>query len=368
MTLSGISAINIGADIDIGQTTGQATSVGDGTLMVFDVSNFFVGDTIDVGKIVADTTGNNTATAHLTLSNTTGTIGFADAGALGSFEVARAFVTESAAVDSQGNVILTNVELEIANNVVIAELAQGGTNANNSVIRIALHRHEIERSIHDRLMGMDFGDSLNGATTNHEMKSAREALPPAIQAIVGDSPQIRIVREIIQELAAFDTTVLIEGETGTGKELAARAVHELSARRNQPFLELNCAGLTVDLAASQLFGHCQGAFTGAVRDRVGMFQAASEGTLFLDEIGELPLPTQTALLRVLEERAVMPVVIHVCIQWTSGSWWRRIEAYRRRSRPDGFARICCIESVSGESCYPRYATGGMTCLCCSMRI
>jgi DNA-binding NtrC family response regulator len=125
--------------------------------------------------------------------------------------------------------------------------------------------------------------------------------------IVGRSEGIQRVVRLVQQVAPTDVTVLIEGETGTGKELVARAIHGESARRKGPFVAVNCAGLSEELAASQLFGHRRGAFTGAVADATGMFEAARGGTLFLDEIGDLPPRVQTTLLRVLEERTVMRV-------------------------------------------------------------
>jgi DNA-binding NtrC family response regulator len=125
--------------------------------------------------------------------------------------------------------------------------------------------------------------------------------------IVGRSAPIQRVVRLVQQVAPTDVTVLIEGETGTGKELVARAIHHESARRKGPFVAVNCAGLSEELAASQLFGHRRGAFTGAVADSIGMFEAARSGTLFLDEIGDLPLRIQTTLLRVLEERTVMRI-------------------------------------------------------------
>jgi DNA-binding NtrC family response regulator len=125
--------------------------------------------------------------------------------------------------------------------------------------------------------------------------------------LVGRSPAIQRVAKLVQQVAPTDVTVLIEGETGTGKELVARAIHFESARRKGPFVAVNCAGLSEELAASQLFGHRRGAFTGAVADATGMFEAARGGTLFLDEIGDLPPRVQTTLLRVLEERAVMRI-------------------------------------------------------------
>ncbi|PON19401.1 hypothetical protein C2W62_02810 [Candidatus Entotheonella serta] len=123
--------------------------------------------------------------------------------------------------------------------------------------------------------------------------------------LVGKSePMLRIYQQI-RDVARVDTTVVIEGETGTGKELVARAIHAASHRASRPFVAVNCAGLTESLLASQLFGHRRGAFTGAVADQQGLFEAADGGTLFLDEIGDIPLNVQTSLLRVLQEREII---------------------------------------------------------------
>lgn len=127
----------------------------------------------------------------------------------------------------------------------------------------------------------------------------------ALTDILGKSPAMRRVFQMIQDVARVDSTVLIEGETGTGKELVAQAIHRLGHRRDKPFVAVNCAGLSEELAASQLFGHRRGSFTGAVSDQQGLFEAAHGGTLFLDEIGDLPMRVQTTLLRVLEECAVL---------------------------------------------------------------
>ncbi|MFH1918477.1 MAG: sigma 54-interacting transcriptional regulator [Planctomycetota bacterium] len=127
------------------------------------------------------------------------------------------------------------------------------------------------------------------------------------QKMIGKSKPMRQVFQTIQDVARVDSTVLIEGETGTGKELVARAIHQLGRRSHSPFVAINCAGLSDELAASQLFGHRRGSFTGAISDQQGLFEAAHGGTLFLDEIGDLSLRVQTALLRVLEENAVLPL-------------------------------------------------------------
>ena len=125
---------------------------------------------------------------------------------------------------------------------------------------------------------------------------------PEFEEIVGASSALRAVLDQIRIVAVTDSTVLIEGETGTGKELIARALHMRSPRRNRPFVKLNCAALPLGLLESELFGHEKGAFTGAVAQKLGRFEAAHGGTLFLDEIGDIPLELQAKLLRVLQEQ------------------------------------------------------------------
>jgi transcriptional regulator with PAS, ATPase and Fis domain len=125
--------------------------------------------------------------------------------------------------------------------------------------------------------------------------------------IIGESEAIQTVMRLVAKIAPSDATVLIEGESGTGKELVARAIHDLSARREQNFLSLNCGSIPRDLLESTLFGHVKGSFTGAVNSSQGMFRAAEKGTFFLDEIGVMPMETQVRMLRVLQEREVFPV-------------------------------------------------------------
>jgi formate hydrogenlyase transcriptional activator len=120
--------------------------------------------------------------------------------------------------------------------------------------------------------------------------------------IVGNSSSLRKVLKRVETVAPTDSTVLIYGETGTGKELIARAIHDLSPRRSKPFVKLNCAAIPTGLLESELFGHEKGAFTGAIAQRIGRFEVANGGTIFLDEIGEVPLELQTKLLRVLQDR------------------------------------------------------------------
>ncbi len=139
-------------------------------------------------------------------------------------------------------------------------------------------------------------------------QSLREELRNAsLGRIIGNSPEIRAISRKIDKIANTDISVLVQGETGTGKELIAREIHARSDRRDKPFVSINCGAIPEHLLESELFGHVRGAFTGAISNRIGKFEAADGGTIFLDEIGEMPMPLQVKLLRVLQERCIEKV-------------------------------------------------------------
>ncbi|MCW5560173.1 MAG: sigma 54-interacting transcriptional regulator, partial [Verrucomicrobiae bacterium] len=180
--------------------------------------------------------------------------------------------------------------------------------AEATLSRFELHRRKfttlILRNIDDRLEAEEKIQSLTSET-----ELLREELQALHQdgALLGESPALQRVLQDIAQVARTDATVLITGETGTGKELVARAVHAASARREQPLVTVNCAAIPATLIESELFGHEAGAFTGATKKREGRFAMADKGTIFLDEIGELPVDLQVKLLRVLQEGEFDPV-------------------------------------------------------------
>jgi two-component system response regulator PilR (NtrC family) len=152
-------------------------------------------------------------------------------------------------------------------------------------------------------------NALSLRTIEHEKEILDDELKRTLHfgKIVGNSPAMKNIFKLIRQVAKTKTSVLITGESGTGKELIAKAIHDESQQKDNPFVVVNCGGIPETLMESELFGHKKGAFTGATQDKKGLFETADKGTIFLDEIGEISLPIQVKLLRVVQERVFKPV-------------------------------------------------------------
>ena len=179
-----------------------------------------------------------------------------------------------------------------------AAMARLNADLQRGIERIASQRREISLLRAELAADPDHSVAAESQIRTEELKR---------EGIRGDSPAIRSVLETVRKVSATASTVMIRGETGTGKELLARVIHANSPRRNRPMICVHCAALAPGLLESELFGHAKGAFTGAAKDRVGRFEAAGGGTLFLDEVGDISHETQVKLLRVLQERIIEPV-------------------------------------------------------------
>jgi len=148
-------------------------------------------------------------------------------------------------------------------------------------------------------------DGSVGVTVDDQIQAANTA--SAFEGIVGESAKMREIFHLVERVADSDSTILINGETGTGKGLIAHAIHKKSYRNDQPFVSINCGAIPENLLESELFGHVKGAFTGATANKVGKFEAADGGTIFLDEIGDMSQDLQVKILKVLEERCFEPI-------------------------------------------------------------
>ncbi len=202
--------------------------------------------------------------------------------------------------------------------------------------------------------GKVLGLSVARAAQHHRLRSEVKRLRELVTAtrpegaLVGESAAVARVTELISRVGPSDASVLIQGETGTGKELVARAVHAASAQKDGPFVAINCAAVPANLLESELFGHARGAFTDAKLQRQGLFVQASGGTLFLDEIGEMPLDMQAKVLRALQERTVRPVGANVEVPFSARiitATHRDLEAdvEKRRFREDLYYRINVVK-------------------------
>ena len=166
----------------------------------------------------------------------------------------------------------------------------------------------IAKPVDPDLLAVVIKRALNKHQLDTELKQLKQQTGQnGLQRLIGVSPAMAATRTLIQRIAPTDVRVLVTGPSGTGKEEVSRALHELSRRARQPFVSVHCGAIPADLLESELFGYVKGAFTGADKDRPGLLKLADQGTLFLDEIGEMPLPMQVKLLRVLQEGTFFPV-------------------------------------------------------------
>ena len=205
---------------------------------------------------------------------------------------------------------LTDMRLPDGNGLELVEWMQ--TNASGVPVAVITAHGNIETAVQALKLGaFDFiSKPLDLQNLRNIVRSALklgEASSDAGSRLLGDSPTMQQLREMVAKVARSQAPVHISGESGTGKELVARLIHESGPRKDGPFVPVNCGAIPTELMESEFFGHRKGSFTGAVRDKVGLVEAANSGTLFLDEIADLPLAMQVKLLRVIQEKTVRPV-------------------------------------------------------------
>ena len=233
---------------------------------------------------------------------------------------------------------------------VVVITGQGSLESAIGAIRVGSYDF-ITKPVDPKLLILTVSRAIEHRGLEEEVKRLRTFAPvedAALENVVGMSSAMRRVFGLVGRVADSDAGVLIHGETGTGKELIAKAIHERSRRKDGPFVAINCASIPANLLESELFGHERGAFTDAKQQRQGLFLEASGGTLFLDEIGELPLEVQPKLLRALQERKVRPVGSNKETPFdarvlTATNRVLEDEVYERRFREDLFYRINVVK-------------------------
>ena len=232
---------------------------------------------------------------------------------------------------------------------VVVITGQGSLETAIGAIRVGAYDF-ITKPVDPKLLFLSVSRAIQHRRLSDEVKRLRQAVDGESEEarIVGQSSAMRRVYELISRVGESDASVLIHGETGTGKELIARGIHNRSRRKSGPFVAINCAAVPHSLLESELFGHARGAFTDAKAQRTGLFVQATGGTLFLDEIGELPIDVQPKLLRALQERKVRPVGANSEIPFDArivAATNRNLEdeVYEKRFREDLFYRINVVK-------------------------
>jgi DNA-binding NtrC family response regulator len=217
-------------------------------------------------------------------------------------------ITDVRLPDGDGMEILRHVKAAAPETAVVVMTAYGTINAAVEATRLGAGDYLVKPFEPDQILlvlrrALEFQDLR--AHRRLSLRRSQERF--TLANLVARSPKMLEILDLLRELASLDTTVLVHGETGVGKELLARVLHFSGPRRDQPFVAVNCAAIPEELFESELFGHRRGAFTGAVSDHEGVFRAAHGGTLFLDEVSEIPLPLQAKFLRAVQEREVTPI-------------------------------------------------------------
>ena len=220
------------------------------------------------------------------------------------------------------DLIYTDIKMPEMDGMELLTALKEGEEANEAAVIMITGHVDVDTAVQAMKMGaFDFllkpldlnrilittKNALENKTLRQETKQLRKKVAAKGLQMIGESEAIKRVREIINKVAPTEARVLITGQNGTGKEVVAHMIHEMSARANGPMVEVNCAAIPSELIESELFGHMKGSFTGAVKDRAGKFEQADGGTLFLDEIGDMSLAAQTKVLRALQESEITRV-------------------------------------------------------------
>lgn len=217
-------------------------------------------------------------------------------------------ITDLRLPDATGLEILEAIKKEHPETEVIMITGYSSVDTAIEAMKLGAH-HYVAKPVKLEELRVHIRGALEKRTMRQENRQLRSALQnqSGIESIIGAGEAMRDIFSLIRKVAPVDCNVLLQGESGTGKALVARAIHNLSPRNDKPFVSFNCGGFTEELITSELFGYEKGAFTGASATKIGLLESAAGGTVFLDEIGEMPLPMQVKLLHVLQERRILRV-------------------------------------------------------------